>query len=245
MAPLSHLTVASPAGILLLVVLFSGCGLSATGTNMQGKQLFDQGQYAQAIEMFQRSINADPRNADGYYNMAAAYYYLGKQQKNVAWSQQADQLYRQALSLDPDHVDAYRGLSALLMDEGRTQEAFQLVQNWRVQQPDNPEPVIELARLYRESGDSAAATQLLADALHIDGNHARALKAMGMMREESGEYDLALQNYTRSYEANNSQTDVAQKIASLQGATRTAQNTTPPVQTGQALPPGSNQFLPR
>ena len=50
---------------------------------MQGKQLFEQGQYAQAIEMFQRSITADPRNADGYYNMATAYYYLGKQQKNA------------------------------------------------------------------------------------------------------------------------------------------------------------------
>ena len=245
MTHISQLTSATAAGFLLITIFTAGCGLSATGTNMQGKQLFEQGQYAQAIEMFQRSISADPRNADGYYNMATAYYYLGKQQKNTAWTQQADQLYRQALNLDPNFVDAYRGLSATLIDEGRTQEAFQLVENWRVQQPQSAEPSIELARLYREAGDSAAATQLLADALQIDGDNARALKAMGMMREESGDYSLALQNYMRSYEANSSQTDVAQKIASLQGATRTAQNTIPPTQTGQTTPPGNNQFMPR
>ena len=244
MANQSNSFTALAAAFASICLLVSGCGLSAANNNMQGKQLFQQGQYAQAIEMFQRSVNDDPRNADGYYNMAVTYYYLGKQQKNATWLQQSDQLYRQALNLDPSHVDAYRGLAALLADAGRSQDAIQMVQNWRVQQPDSAEPVIELARLYREAGDRSTATQLLADALNIDGNNARALKAMGMRREESGEYSLALQNYIRSYEANNTQADVAQKIAALQGQTRTAQGIPPQVQSAQ-VPGGINQYAPR
>ncbi len=232
-------------GVIACCVFNSGCGLSAVNSNMQGKAMFEQGQYDQAIETFQRSIAADPRNSDGYYNLAATYYYLGKQQKNSNYLKQADQLYRQSLSLDPDHADAYRGLAALMVENGQTQEAFQMVQGWRVQQPESPEPLIELARMYRESGDRTTATQLLADALNVDENNARTLKAMGQMREESGEYSLALQNYMRSYESNNMQPDVAAKIASLQAMTRTAQAIPVQQQPGQIPNSSVNQYVPR
>ena len=120
-----------------------------------------------------------------------------------------------------------------------------MVQNWRVQQPYSAEPIIELARLYRESGDSSTATQLLADAIKLDGNNARALRAMGMLREESGDYAQALQNYIRSYQLNNAQGDLPQKIASLQGQARTAQAIVPQTQPGQVNPGSVNQYVPR
>lgn len=241
----NQMQAAFAAGLVSLgfCFLLSGCNFSANGANMQGKRLFEQGQFAQAIEMFQRSIQANPRNADAYYNMAATYQYLGKQQKNGTWIQQADQLYRQALSLDPNHADAYRGLAALMVENGRTSDAFQMVQNWRLRQPNSAEPLIELARMFRETGNRSSSTQLLVDALNLDGNNARALKAMGQMREESGEYALALQNYIRSYQANNLQSDVAQKIASLQGLTRSAQAV--PFQPGQNRLGSINQHIPR
>jgi tetratricopeptide (TPR) repeat protein len=243
MAVRLHTVSACFPAIVLACLLVSGCGFSAANYNMQGKRLFEQGQFAQAIDMFQRSANADPQNADAYYNMAATWYYMGKQQNNKVWIQQADQLYRQALVLNPNHAEAYRGLSALMVENGRSMEAFQLVQDWRVKQPGSADPVIELARMYRESGDRGAASQLLVDALHVDSDNARALKAMGQMREEEGQYNLALQNYIRSYQANNMQPDVAQKIASLQGVVRSAQ--TVPYQPGQNRVGDVNHYVPR
>ena len=194
--------------------------------------------------MFQRSIQANPRNADAYYNMASTYLFLGKQQKNSSWIQQADQLYRQALNLDPNHADAYRGLASLMVENGRAADAFQMVQNWRARQPGSAEPLIELARMFRETGNRGTASQLLVDALNIDGTNAQALKDMGQIREEAGEYALALQNYIRSYQSNNLQTDVAQKIASLQGLTSSAGQTFP-FQPGQNRLGSINQYVPR
>lgn len=230
--------------LLLAIVVISGCNFASTGHNVQGKRLFEQGQFAEALSTFQKAVQANPRNADAYYNMGATYYYLGKQHKNNQWLQQADQLFRQALNVNPVHSDTYRGLSALLVESGRSNEAFQMLQNWRIRAPGSADPVVEMARLYKEKGDRNQSIQLLADALNINSNDARALKAMAQMREEAGQYQLALQNYIRSYQANNLQTDVAARIAALQGQTRTAvqPNT---FQPGQPQLGSVNQYVPR
>lgn len=240
MRQFSHALVAL---LLMCSLLLAGCNMVATGHNMQGKRLYDQGQYAQAIKKFQRSLQTNPRNADAYYNLASTYYFLGKSQRNPSWIQAADQLYRSALNLDPKHADAYRGLASLMVENGRTQDAFQLVQNWRASQPGSAEPLVELARMYRETGNRTQATQLLVDALNVDSDNALALKAMGKMREESGQYAMALENYIRSYQSNNLQADVAQRIAALQGVVRNAQVV--PYQPGQNRLGSLNQYVPR
>ena len=240
----NHSSIQCYSGLLLLLLLSTGCNIAATGHNMQGRRLYEQGQFAEALQTFQKALQANPRNADAYYNMAATYYFLGKQHQNSQWLQQAEPLYRHALNLDPDHADAYRGLSALMTESGRSGDAFQLVQNWRASVPYSAEPVIELARMYRESGNTQQSLQLLVDALHIDSSNPRALKAMGQLREEQGQYQLALENYTRSYQANNLQPDVAAKIASLQGQVQTISQTAPS-RPGQTRLGSVNQYVPR
>ena len=228
--------------VSIIFFITSGCNLAATGHNVQGKRLYEQGQFAQALTTFQKAARANPRNADAYYNMAATYYYLAKQQNNATWIRQAEQLYRQTLNVDQQHVDAHRGLAVLLAESGRSQEAFQLLTNWRARSPFSAEPLIELARLQTEFGDRSRAMQTLADALNVDATNARALKAMGQMREEAGEYQLALDNYIRSYQANNLQTDVAAKIAALQGR---VQPQAVPFQPGQNRMGSIYQHVPR
>jgi len=228
---------------VMLCMVLTGCNVTSSGHNMYGKQLFEQGQYASAIQSFQQALRDNPQSADAYYNLAATYSHLGRQQNNANWMQQADQLYRYAIALNPMHGDAYRGLTAQMMHGGQTAQAFQMMQTWRAQTPQSAEPVIELARMYHETGNRNQATQLLVDALNLEPTNARALKALGSIREESGQYQLALDNYIRSYQANNLQADVAQKIAALQGVTRTAQVV--PNQPGQTQLSSVNQYVPR
>jgi tetratricopeptide (TPR) repeat protein len=228
---------------VLFAAGFSGCGVASTGQNIQGKRMFEQGQYAQAINAFQGAVRNNPRNADGWYNLGATYYYMGRAQNNREWLQTADNYFRQALVIDPGHSDSWRSLAAMMVESNRTQEAFQLIQSWRANSPGSAEPVIELARMSSESGNLAAAKQLLVDALNIDPNNARALTALGVLREQSGETQLALENYIRSYQANNMQPEVARRIAALQGTVQSAQIT--PFQPGQNRLGSANQHIPR
>lgn len=234
------------AGLLILFCGLgsSGCRMMATGQNAQGKRLYEQGQYAAAIESFNQALRNDPRNADALYNLGATWMQMGRAQKNPAWLQTADQYFRSALSVDPSHVDSYRSLVAIMVESNRVADAWQLLQSWRASAPMMAEPVIEMARMQAETGNQAAAKQLLVDALNIEPNNARALASLGRMREQSGELQLALDNYIRSYQANNLQPEVAQRIAALQGTLRLAPQNIP-YQPGQNQLGSAQQYIPR
>ena len=227
------------------VMIATGCNLGVQQHNVSGNQAYQSGQYAQAVNQFQQALRANPRDSNAYYNLAASYYSMGKQSNNSQWLQQAEQLYRQSISLNDQHVDAHRGLSALLIETGREKFAFDLLNDWKSRYPNSAQPTIELARLYQEYGDNLRATDLLADALRIDGGNVRALKAMGHVREVQGQTELALDNYLRVLQLEPQQAEVAQRVASLQS--RLAQSGAASG-TGRATPArygSANPYLPR
>jgi cytochrome c-type biogenesis protein CcmH/NrfG len=131
----------------------------------------------------------------------------------------------------------------LLIEEGRTTEAFASIQSWATQSPSLAEPRMELARLYGEFGNKEAATNTLADAVRLNPNDPRQWAALGKVREESGNYSQALANYQRSLQINPNQSDVAARVTALQ--TAIAQQplalppppgSTPPAMAGQPAP---------
>ncbi|WP_460166470.1 tetratricopeptide repeat protein [Thermostilla marina] len=206
-------------GILLLVCLVtaSGCsGITAQGLNAEGVRLYRQSHYDAAIERFEKATALDPRNADAYYNLASTYHQLGKLKKNPAYFAQAEQYYHRCLDYDPNHTACYRALAVLLVEQGKSQAAFRLLQNWMVQNPGSPEPKIELARLCEEFGEIDAAENHLLSALAIDNTNARALAALGHIRELNGHTIQALENYQRSLMYDERQPLVAMRVAALQ-----------------------------
>jgi len=58
--------------------------------------LYDQRQYQQAIEWYQKSLALNPKNVNARTDLGTAYYYVG--QSSAALEQ-----YNQSLALDPDH----------------------------------------------------------------------------------------------------------------------------------------------
>ena len=198
------------------IICQSGCKLQADRFNSVGRQAFEQGQFAVAINEFQQALKANPNNADAYYNLAASYGALGKQAKNQQWLAQAEQLYRQSISINDRHVDAHRGLAGLLIESGQEQYAFDLINQWKQRYPSSNEPLVELARLYQEYGDTRRATDLLADSLRLNPGDVRSLIAMGHLREVTGETHLAIDNYVRALQVDGSRQDLVQRVASLQ-----------------------------
>jgi Flp pilus assembly protein TadD len=228
---------------LRIAVMLVGAGLTMAGgctnfvansRNADGVTLFQRGQYQEALQQFQEATYADPNNADGYYNLGATYHRLGRLRNQPDSLARAETCYRQCLERSPNHRDCHRGLAVLLIEEGRTTEAFTSIQTWATQSPSLAEPRMELARLYAEFGNKEAATNTLADAVRLNPNDARQWAAMGKMREEAGNHAQALSNYQRSLEINPGQPDVAARVAALQGAMAQQPLALPP-------PPGTTQ----
>lgn len=224
----------------LAAVLLGGCSVASHAQNAQGVSLYQQGRYQEAVQNFERAIANNPQNADGYYNLAATYHKLGLVSHNENELKQAENLYNQCLDRDENNRDCYRGLAVLLAEEGRSDEAFHLLEGWSSKNPSSATPKVELARLSEEFGRYDVAKAHLEDALQSDPHDARALAALARLRERSGNTSQALAVYQRSLWNNRFQPDVAARISSLQntlnppsftnapGATRTV-NTNPAI----------------
>ena len=209
----------APALLGAVLLLAAGCGgLTSHGRNAEGVRLFQQARYHEALREFQEANYTDPSNPDTYYNLAATFHRLGAVEDNSSYLDQAEQFYHMCLDHDEDHTDCYRGLAVLLAQQGRTDDAFRLLEGWASRRPDSPDARIELARLFSEYGDRVAAKEHLLAALSIDPYNDRANKALGKIREDLGDYEQALANYQRSLERNQFQPRVASRVASLRSS---------------------------
>jgi len=204
---------------ILAIVPLSGCGsLNARGLNAEGVRRFERAQYVDSLEKFQQALRNDPKNADSYYNLGAVHHRLATSQRSESDYRQAEAYYNQCLDRDMDHAECHRGLAVLLAEQGRVDEAFRLIEGWASRRTDLPEPKIELARLFEETGNLAGAKERLVEALAADPNHARARAALGNVQEKLGESQEALANYQRSLWYDRYQPEVAARIASLQAS---------------------------
>ena len=119
----------------------SGCQVAADGSNLQGVRLYQQGQFGPALQEFQQAVATHPKNADGYYNMAATLHKMGTQSGDRDLLNQAETLYNQCLDLDADHTDCHRGLAVLLVETERPDSAFTLLKNWAAANPDRSDTI--------------------------------------------------------------------------------------------------------
>ena len=76
-------------------------------------------------------------------------------------------------------------------------------------------------------GDKVTATQLLSDALNVDDRNARALRALGHIREENGDLNQAIVNYQRAYDIDQMQSDLPARIGYLQQRLASTYQNTP------------------
>jgi len=230
---------------LLTALLLAAASLSATGCtqlmaqgqNAEGVRLLQQGYAQGAIDRFQRAIATDPVNPDSYYNLAAAYHQQGRATQNATDLREAEQFYNQCLDYEPNHRDCHRGLAVLLVEDGRDEEAFRLLEGWTERSPANVEAKIELARLWDEFEDHESAKDQLQQALAIDPYNARATAALGRIYEEKGEHEQALAVYARSMERNKLQPEVAARIASIKAAFGPSPLSTPAGSTRTVVTP--------
>ncbi len=221
----------------VLLILSAAClGCTTYNNNSEGVKYFGQARYDLAVKSFQTARDADPNAADAYYNIAATYHQLGRtalQTGQAALAQQhfdyADQNYRLCLARNPNDAYAYRGLAVLNMERQNYETAFSLLQNWTTANP-GAEPKVELARLYQEYAQLAqaksdtktaqecmqSAVASLQSALTVEPTNARALRALGYIREQSGDTAQALNNYRLSLQANSNQKDLTERVAQLE-----------------------------
>lgn len=229
---------ASCPGVILTLGLLAaslmaagGCSRMRQNDNSEGVRLYQQGNYLGAVNHFQQALAKQPGDPDCFYNLGATYHQQAKVFGQPADLATAEQYYHLCLARAPGHEACRRAMSVLLVEEGREPEAIAGLQEWSRLQPGNPNPHIEMARLWEERGDLREAENQLVDALAVAPSDPRALVALAHLRERSGDTAQALANYQRALQADPVQPVVATRVATLSGA--------PAVRSAALPPPGA------
>lgn len=212
-SPAKHLLL---TGVAITGLALTGCtNMTTQALNAEGVRLYQSGNYQAASEQFQRAIAANPKSANGYYNLASSLHKNGKLFNRPEDLAQAEQLYNQCLNYDPNHTECYRGLAVLLTETNRQDAAYRLLEGWIARSPHLADPRIELARALEETNNVPQASARLVEAIEIDPNNSRALTALGRLREVQGQNAQALADYQRSLAINRFQPAIAARVATL------------------------------
>ncbi|MDR1486113.1 MAG: tetratricopeptide repeat protein [Planctomycetaceae bacterium] len=250
---------------VLLFFLSQVVGCTAANMSAEGVRYFNQARYDQAQRAFAEALKREPNNPDTLFNLAETFHQSAKlslSQGEIAKAQQqydeSNKYYRNCLSINLNHLKANRGLAAMYIEIRQPQMAFEHIINWCKVSPNLQDPKIELARLHQEwaqimkaegqneisNACNKKAEEVLQNVIANDPNNYRAWRAIGFMRECSGDRENAITAYQQSITLNPNQNDLRNKLMTMgitsNGIINNEKNSTG-IETGTTI---NNQSLP-
>jgi YaiO family outer membrane protein len=123
-------------------------------THEEAAALAWQGQFAAALAAFRERAAANPRDHE-------ARLWIGRLHLWMRNPDRAEPVFRSVLVEDPSNLEAMLGLGEVLLAEGRTREALDLLHRAEGSAAGNPEVLAALGRAHRQNGDISLALAYL------------------------------------------------------------------------------------
>lgn len=200
---------------IALAVLVSSSGCCCTHPaagwwmNNSGMGYYERGEFAMARYDFYQAVALDPYNPDYRHNLAVTMKRLGD-------TGHAERILRHNLTVDTMHQPTYHTLAQLMIESGRSGEAYEMVHTWNATQPYLPESHIEMAWVEKETGNLQGAEMALRQALQAEPGHPVALAQLGQLYQEHGQPQQAAAMYQQSLAVNRNQPEVQTRLAQVQ-----------------------------
>jgi len=144
-----------------------------------GTQRLGEGKVQEAIELFERSIAAQP-TAEGYTFRGWALSYLGR-------FTEATEDCKRAIELDPDFGNPYNDIGVYLMQQGRLDEAISWLERAKTPKRYEPRhyPHSNLGSIYERKGRWREAIREYEEALRFEPRHLPARKGLARLRAQA------------------------------------------------------------
>jgi Tfp pilus assembly protein PilF len=205
--------------VLLMLLNVAGCLAPSQekvrAFSVDGVHLYKTGAYSDAKESFEAALALKPGDEHLMYNVGQCCDRLGQNAR-------AERIYSDCLQRAPNHAECRHALGALLVREGRWQEATSLVRDWVTRDPKSATAAAEDAWLWRQYGDLPKARTRVEEALALDPHDNRALLEKAQIYETMQRPDRAVYLYEQALQYKPDQPDVLKRVSLLrsQGAER-------------------------
>ncbi|HEV3199381.1 MAG TPA: tetratricopeptide repeat protein [Bryobacteraceae bacterium] len=141
--------------------------LQSVDFNAEGMKALEEAKYDDAVQAFNKAIEADPKDYAAHFNLALAYSFLHKDEEGVAE-------YRKTLELKPELYEAQLNAGILLMRRKDPAAALPLLVSAVEQKPKEFRPRYYLAEAQLATGDLEKAGAGFQVALELDPKSANA-----------------------------------------------------------------------
>jgi tetratricopeptide (TPR) repeat protein len=166
------------------------------GYLLRGVAEIDRKNYAVADDYLKRSIEKEAINPSAYVQLGN----LRAAQNQLPDAQKA---YQQALEQDPNSADALGGVLNVYLKQQQPDKAFATLKAQVAKYPNNSAFHSMLGSLQQgQYKDLAAAESEYKRAVELDKNNTTALASLGMVQNERGNIDAALQTYLDAAKSN-------------------------------------------
>jgi tetratricopeptide (TPR) repeat protein len=125
-------------------------GLSSADAMKQGNDLYGQGKFAEAAQMYQQALKADSTNVSARVNLGNAYFALDR-------LDDAAREFTTASQASPNDADIHSNLGAVLLRQGKVADAQKEVEAAVRLKPALAEGHYILGVIYRQTGNNPLA----------------------------------------------------------------------------------------
>ncbi|MBS3741930.1 MAG: tetratricopeptide repeat protein [Candidatus Cloacimonetes bacterium] len=125
-----------------LIIFYPGCSRKERDAEVffeDGRELFQQKKYSEAIEKYEKGLSKEPNNAVGYNLLGMAYRFRFNETGAQEYKEKEIAAFKKAVDLDPKYWVAYKNLAASLYYQGRKKEAVPYIEKALELQPNDPE----------------------------------------------------------------------------------------------------------
>jgi superkiller protein 3 len=159
-----------------------------------------KGMIAEAVVMFKRSLELQPRNSQIYYYLGCAYLSQGM-------NEEAEKEFQKALEVDPNHRAAYDSLGFLYMNCGRYADAARIASQLLEQFPEDPTLLSNLGACHVGMDRIEEGLEYLQRAMQFEPNDPHIYKHLAIAYEKRGMNEEAAKAAVRYKELAGAQFD--------------------------------------
>jgi len=174
----------------------------------EGWKALEADKYEEAVQLFSKAVETDPKDYTAHFNLGLAYSMLGKDAEAIP-------AYRKALELKPGLYEAELNLGILLLKWKQAGEAVPPLKSAAEQKPKEFRPVFYLAEALFATGDFARAEQDYGTAAELDPKSAATQLGLGRSKARQKRIEEGAENFRKAAELDASFSDALLELAEL------------------------------
>lgn len=149
------------------------------------------GELNKAIHFYERALKLDPEDSEIYFNLGL-----------VAWRLKmhaaAERLFRLYIERVPGRADGYNNLGGVLRDQGKCENAIDILRGAIYRLPEEPQLWNSLGTVVMETGAHTESCTFFEEAIRLKPDFARAFHNLGYLYNHIGPCERALEAYDQA-----------------------------------------------